>query len=353
MFKTPSKAIEDLSVEDERLVKLPDGRDLEISILTYPIPVNDQLTLIDLWWTEWTKADYDWLRSMRGAYSSTLRIRSAVARIEGRAVATASVCYACDSPEVSTVGSVLTHPNYRGLGMAAQLTETVAQLSFADGCKVSYLGATRSPRCVYLRCGFEWWNGGVMRRPAPGAGDCEQGMFAAGQKTRLREACWGDLPGMACLVVQPLESLVLDYPRALLSGKYVTLQRCVSNFPVVHDQVTERDGAMCVVAGEAPHRILGFGTLTPDPGVARRHKAVIDVAAHDAYDSELDVMVCHLLERAKERQIESVQAYVAVWDRRKADRFKRFGFRPIATLPGQLRVAEQNVDVEVLESEVR
>ena len=340
-------------MENEFQVKLKNGRNVEVTLLTYPIPVKDQMALIDLWWTEWTKADYDWLQSMRGAYSETLRINSALGRIEGRAAATASVCYAREAPEVSTVGSVLTHPDYRGLGIAAHLTDIVARRSFADGCRVSYLGATRAPRCVYLRCGFEWWNGGVMRRAAPGVADYEAQSFTAGQKTFLREARWGDLSGMACLVVQPLESLVLDYPRALLSGKYVALQRCVSNFPVVHDQVIERGGVMCVVTGEASHRILGFGTLTPQPGIARRHKAIIDVASHDSYESETDGMINHLMAEAKQRQIQLVQAYVASWDRKKADHFKRFGLLPIAKLPAQLRVAVESVDVDVLEADVR
>ena len=110
---------------------------------------------------------------------------------------------------------------------------------------------------------------------------------------------------------------------------------------------------MCVVTGEPPHRILGFGTLTPEPGIARRHKAIIDVAAHDSYDSATDGMIYHLMAEAKQRQVQSVQAYVASWDRKKADHFKQFGLRPIAKLPGQLRVAGQGVEIEILEAEVR
>ncbi len=336
-------------MEEERTLQLKEGSELNVTIYTYPIPVIDQMILIELWRTEWTRGDYDWLQSMSGAYSQTLKIRAAIGRIGGQPVGTASVCYPIEDPEVSVVGSVLTHPDYRGLGVAAYLTDTVVELSFAAGCQVAYLGATRDPRCVYLRCGFQRWNGGVMRRAAPGSADFEVRYFAAEQTVSVREARWGDLPGLACFVVQPLDCLVLDYPRSLLSGKYVKLQRCVSNLPVVYDHVTDRGGAMCVLVGNAAHRVLGFGTLTPEPGEARSHKAVIDVITYDHYDTEADTIIKHLMSQARQRDIRTVQAYVASCDTKKAVWFKRSGLRPVTKLPGQLCVGGKMLDVVVLE----
>ncbi len=333
-------------------VKLRDGRILEIEVLTFPIDRIHQNTLIGLWRTEWTQGDYDWLRSMNGDYSQHLRIQAALGTVEGCPAGTASVCYPSEGPEVSVVGSVLTHPGYRRLGVAEAMTHAVVDLSYQAGCRVSYLGATRDPRNVYLRCGFRWWNGGVMRREREDSFRCEEEFFTPGQSTSIRESNWGDLPAFACFVVQPWNSRVLDYQRALLSGKYVRLQRCVSNFPVVHNEVMERGGAIGVLVGQSPHRILGFGSITPEPGEARRHKAVIDVCTHDRYTHRTSSLIHWLMSEAAKRKIERLQAYVAVSDMDKEAWFRQFGLKPAARLPSQLKLEGERVDVVVLEGPV-
>ena len=251
-------------MEDQYSIPLRDGRTLEIEVLTFPIDSARQKALIGLWRTEWTQGDYDWLRSMNGDYSRHLRIQAVLGTIEGRPAGTASVCYPCREPEVSVVGSVLTHPDCRRLGVAEALTGAVVDLSYRAGCRVSYLGATRDPRNVYLRCGFRWWNGGVMRREREDSSRCEEAFFAPGQATSVRESNWGDLPAFACFVVQPWDTRVLDYPRALLSGKYVKLQRCVSNFPAVHEEAAPRGGVLGVPGG--PIGPSGPGLWLHHPG---------------------------------------------------------------------------------------
>ncbi len=332
-----------------KAVALNNGPPLEISIWTYPIPRARQNELIALWQTEWDKTDFDWLASMKGDYSEHLNIRSALGRVSGRPVATALVCHPQRDPEVAVVASVLTHPDFRRLGIAAQMTNAVVDCAWSAGCQVCYLGATRSPKSVYFRCGFEWWNGGVMRRVLEERGDCESSFFAPGQPTSIRPANWGDLPGMACLVVQPLDSLVLDYSRGLLSGKFVDLNRCVSNFPVVRYEVDERGGVLCMLVGRSAHRILGFGTLTPGPGGGRAHKAVLDVVAHDNYEHEVDRMIEHLVAEARGRDIEVLQAFVASRDEKKRGWFEKAGMRVVATLRGEIKVQARSIDVLVAE----
>lgn len=339
-------------MKESRAIPLKDGRTLDIEVLTFPIDAARQSALIGLWRTEWTGGDYDWLRSMNGDYSRHLRIQAVLGTIEGRPAGTASVCFPCREPEVSVVGSVLTHPDCRRLGVAEALTCAVVDLSFRAGCRVSYLGATRDPRNVYLRCGFRWWNGGVMRREREDSSGCEEAFFAPGQATSVRESNWGDLPALACFVVQPWNTLVLDYPRALLSGKYVKLQRCVSNFPAVHQEAAPRGGVLGVLVGESPHRVLGFGSVTPEPGDSRRHKAVIDVCSHDGYADGADSLTRWLMSEAAGRGVEQLQAYVAASDPDKQERFRQFGLKPLARLPGQLRLEGRAVDVLVLEGPV-
>ena len=289
---------------------------------------------------------------MNGDYSQTLAIHSAIGTIDGEPAGTATVYRAAEKPEVALVGSVLTHPDFRGCRVATHLVNTVVDSAFDAGCRVCFLSATRDPRSVYLRCGFEWWSGGVMRRAAAGFDDCESQFFAAGQVTSINEAAWGDLPGMTCLVIQPLDCLVLDYPRAIHSAKYVALRWCVSNFPAVSYSVRERGGAMCVLTGERAHRVLGFATLTPERGPYCRHKAVIDLVTHDHYDHCAVEMLDWLFSTGAKRDVETVQAFVAVCDQKKLQWFQSVGLKPVATLPGQLRIEGKLIDVQVLEGPI-
>jgi L-amino acid N-acyltransferase YncA len=146
--------------------------------------------------------------------------------------------------------------------------------------------------------------------------------------------------------------MILDYPRALMSGKYATLQRCVSNFPVVQDDLVERGGVMYVLAGESPHRVLGFGSLTPGRGASRRHKGVVDVATHDDYGHEAIRILDHLFTAATERKVESLQAWIASRDQKKTNEFLKLGFEPVATIPGGIRVSGEDLDVSLFERSV-
>lgn len=333
-------------------VQLPDGRQLELERLTYPIAFADQARLIELWRIEWTKTDFDWLAAMNGDYCETLTIKSVIGSVDGAAAGTTSVYYPADRPEVSLVGNVLTHPDYRRLQIGRCLIDVVVDDSFAAGCRVCYLGTTRSSRCVYLNCGFDWVSGGVMRRAAAGAGGYESTAFGPGQVTSIRGATWGDLPGVACLVAQPLGCAVIDYPRGLLSPRHAAMERCVSNFPAVWYDVSDHGGAMCVLTGDRPHRVLGFGSLTLGSGPGRRHHAIIDVATHDHYAVDAEPMIAWLTDRAVRIGVRTLQAQVAAMDEDKADWFRCAGFDRVAELPDQLRVEDSMMAVLLFEKQV-
>ena len=59
------------------------------------------------------------------------------------------------------------------------------------------------------------------------------------------------------------------------------------------------------------------------------------------------------MSQAAGRGVELLQAYVAASDLGKQEWFRRFGLKPLARLPGQLRLEGQEVDVLVLEGPVR
>ena len=332
----------------ERVV-LEDGRAMEVAHRSYPIGPADRMEIIELLQQEWARTDVDWLQSMRGAYSRALRTQVALARVDGHAVATASIAFARDRPQVGVVEDVMTRKEFRGLGIAAILTEGLVQEAWEAGCRVVYLGNSPRQVSVYEKIGFRRLFGAVMRRPAPGETEPEKDLFAPGQQTSVRPANWGDLPGVACLMAQPMESLCLDFLRALVSPRYAAPLRCVSNFTSLWYGVEALGGAVLTLAGEGPHRVLGLGSITPGPAPLRGHSAVIDALAHDHYAQGVRDLLDRLVETARQKGIAVLQAYAAAPDSAKVEHLRAAGLTPVATLPEAIRLDGRPVDVTLLQ----
>ena len=331
-------------------VTLKDGRQMEVVQHTYPIAPADRMVIIELLQKEWARTDVDWLQSMRGAYSQNLRTRVALARVGGQAVGTASIAFACERPRVGVVEDVMTREDFRGLGIAAALTEGLVQQAWAAGCRVVYLGNSPREVSVYEKIGFRRLSGAVMRRPAPGETAPEKDFFAPGQHTSVRPANWGDLPGVACLMAQPMESLCLDFLRGLVSPRYAPPLRCVSNFTSLWYGVEALGGSMLTLQGEGPHRVLGLGSITPGSAPLRGHSAVIDALAHDNYAQGVRDLLDRLVETARQKGIGLLQAYAAATDSAKVEHLRAVGLTPVAMLPEAIRLSGRPVDVTLLHS---
>ena len=177
---------------------------MEMTRHVYPAAQAEQQELIGLWRSEWSRTDYDWLEALHGDYSETLTIVALVARVDRQPVATATVIFAKKLPEVCLLGNVVTLKPFRGQGIGEAVTNFAVSCGFEAGCQVAYLGSSRMHDNVYERNGFERLAGCIMRRPAPGDGRCETNLFASGQKSEIRSAVWGDMPGLVSLLTQPL-----------------------------------------------------------------------------------------------------------------------------------------------------
>jgi len=318
-------------------ISLPGGRRLDVSRVKYPIAVEDQQLLIDLWRTEWAATDFDWLPAMHGDYADTLDIHTLIAFIDEEPAGTASVYFPANEPEVALLGNVLTHPEYRGMTIARQLTERAVRLAFDSGCRVCYLGTTRSPRCVYLGCGFDWVSGGVMRRAARDHEEYERQAFAEDGGPVIRDAAWGDIAGLACLVAQPSDRVMHDWLRGIASISVAPMKRCVSNFPAVWYASANQGGVMRTLQDASPHRVLGFGSLTRGHSALQQPHAVVDVTVHDRAEAHGVTLVDDLVVQAGGQGITALSAYVPQGDTGKAKWFREAGFEVAATLPGQLQ----------------
>ena len=329
-------------------IVLSDGQEALVTFFTCPIKQDWQQRILALWRIEWDTGDFNWRLALSGEYAKTLKIRTVVAQVAGKDAATATITYSVRRPEVAAMTNVVTHPDFRRRGTAAKLTGILVDLAFKDGCQAVYLGTSRRPDPVYLRAGFEWYNGGVMRRIAENVENFEKKYFAPGQSTQTRPAQWGDLAATACLFTRPFELVSADYSRGLFSGRYVHQARCTSNFAYVYDDVMARGGICDVLVGEEPHRVLGFASLTPGLREIQRSAAVLDFLVHETYLGDSERLVADVLQAGESKDINRVTAYVVELDQVKASVLKDLGFSQIARVPDQLRVNSQEVAVLVL-----
>ena len=279
-------------------IRLSDGRSLDVSVWRYPLPWADQAPVIDLWRTEWEETGFDWLPWMNGAHASTMVTDTAVAWSGTLAIATATACYPVREPETCVVMNVITREGHRGLGIGRELTNLVVKSAFCAGCASAYLGNTPTTRSMYETCGFVRLSGVFMRRVRGDTPDPDVTLFAAGQRTAVREANWGDIPGFAALVAQPLETLLLDYPRGLISTKYLAPERGLTQFSSVWYGSRRAGGDMYVLTGDRAQRILGFGSFTPGLGPAKNFLADVDILCHGTYIDRAPLLLQSLLDAA-------------------------------------------------------
>ncbi len=330
--------------------------DVQLEHWQYPVSPVIANDLVGLLRTEWTRTDYNWLEAMYGDYGDDLTIISVVARHHGRAVATATVLYSRRNPEVSLLGNVVTRRDFRGHGIGGHVIKTAVDLAKQAGCRACFLGTQASEDNVYRRHGFEWHRGVVMRHSFdelnPFLDPFEDEYFRPGQPTTIRSAHWGDLPGVTLLTIQPLQTFLLDYSRGLLSGQCEGLERCVSNFPLLMEDLRTRGGTMVVLTEPQIHRVFGFGTVTLGAGAGRRHTATIDLAVHDHYLSQAPTMIQWLLGYCRDREIQHVYAFAATVDTSKVSCLSEAGFSSNTKLRSAFVVNGQSSDVVLMEQEL-
>jgi len=334
---------------DGDCLTLRDGREFRTVEYAYPIDPGDRALLIDLLQEVFPRTDVDWLQSMRGAYADVLVTHSVVGSIDGEPVANASVAFARASPEVCVIEDVMTVPAFRGLGIARALTERAVQIAFGSGCRVAYLGNVPTKSSVYEHIGFTRLKGVMMRRAAQGSEQFEARAFAPGQPTLVRETNWGDLPGLVCLMAQPVGPKLAHFEQGLVSLRDTAPQRAVSSFTSVKYAVENAGGSMWSLVSEAsPHRVFGFASITPGPGPLRDATARCDITCHDHYADRMEALIGAAIQWTGQHAVSLLEAYVAEADGAKREWFAAAGFTEVARIPNVLRISNRPSDVLVM-----
>ena len=243
----------------------------------------------------------------------------------------------------------MTVPAFRGRGIARALTERAVQIAFRAGCRVAYLGNVPTKSSVYEHIGFTRLKGVMMRRPAPGNEQFETEAFAPDQPTLVRDTNWGDLPGVVCLMAQPVGPTLVHFEQGLASLRDAAPRRAVSNFTSVKYAVENFGGNMwSLVSKASPHRVLGFASIRPGPAPLRDTTARCDITCHDHYADRADALVASAIQWAEQHAVSLLEAYVADTDATKHAWLAAAGFAQVARIPNVLRVSDQRSHVLVM-----
>jgi len=335
-------------------VSLRDGSELLVHTLIPPIEDSMRHDLKALLQTEWVGGDMSWDATMTGKYADSLAFVTCVGLRDGRMAGTATTAYAARHAEVGVVCDVVTLEEFRGMGVARAVTQRVTDYFFNQGGRALYLGTGREESAwrVYQRIGFEWFHGGVMRNLPSQSDDFDEGYFATGQATSVRDAQWGDMPGVSALFTRPYGALAGDYGRGMFSVRYAEQGRCVSNFPHIYYDVIDKRGSCQVLVGQTPHRVLGLASITPIDTAMRCHVGRLEILTHENFYEHGPALLRATAKAGRALGLQRAVAYVPAMDTARLQWMRDAGADKVGVLHGQVQLKDQLVDIEVFECEL-
>jgi ribosomal protein S18 acetylase RimI-like enzyme len=257
-----------------------------------------------------------------------------------------------DNPRIGLLGGVWAAPQVRRLGIASEATVATLAHFERQGGEAIYLGTVNPDALrIYERLGFTTYSGIVRRALVGGARDREEtfdaSYFRAAGPTSVREATWGDHPGISALYFAPNDTVLLDAPTGKFASRVSPQTSCVGHLPPIWESTVGRAGLLAVLETD-DRRIVGTVALhrRAPPPVARR--AILDFCLAPGVDRS-DQLLDFALARAGRQGLTSLAAYVCDRDESKAVALVSAGFRHVATIPRALEVDGEELGLRVFQ----
>jgi len=294
-------------------------------------------------------------RSLNGMFKGHCRDHYYVGHVKGRIVGNVKIATAIDRPDVGCLGAVFTDPNHQGKGIGTILSNFAINTFELEGGKCLQLG-TESPIAhhIYEKCGFQYYNGHIMRWLADGETmrEFDTHLFADTGNAKVREANWGDIPKMGYLYSLPNHPwFIKDYREGIFSHPTITPIRFFSIFAQMILRAEASQGLLLTL--ESPSRwVVGVASLLPVDLKNQRHVQILDYYVHPNYFHQTTVLLETAIEAAKERETDLIRAYLASNDSNKNEYAVEVGFSLEATLRNQFKVGGQSFDLEIYKRKV-
>jgi len=208
-------------------------------------------------------------RTLRGEFAATGDDYFFLLAKDGRYIGHAAYSVGHRNPAIGILNFVLTAPEWRGRGLATDLSRALMQHFRERGGQAMYLGHSGPvARGVYERCGFRDYHGRAMRWLAEGsfAGDFDRTYFAPTADLTLRPVEWGDGAMATCLFTIPDPWVVRDFTDGTFCRPNVEWVRSTSIFYALYGR-SEQPGNPMHVIQAGPNRVVGCVSLLagPDP----------------------------------------------------------------------------------------
>ncbi len=302
------------------------GEKMIVRAVSCPSSDADQKRMREFLADAFESEDFSIEATVRGDYEKTSRNIFFTGEIGGKMIGSSWYVVSKANPEMGGFGEVYTEPNWRGKGVAAAVCKVAIDYFLASGGKTLYL-ATANPvaKRIYERIGFTTYTGNVMRYLV-NADKYDEIYFSFDMNCRVRQAVWGDLPGVTALFTYPHPWLIKDYQRGRFSSRYVHQKRCVGIFPPIFYEVQAQDG-ICSILENSRECAMGMATITPRRNPLESHTGVLDFFLHENYLNHAKRLLHFTLEESAKKGTKGISVFLSSFDRQKASIIEELGFR--------------------------
>tara|TARA_Y100001960_G_scaffold329464_1_gene420889 strand:- start:352 stop:1533 length:1182 start_codon:yes stop_codon:yes gene_type:complete len=266
-----------------------------------------------------------------------------IGEIQGDVVGSMACFTPVENPEVGLVEFVNTEENHRRKGVSTALLRQLISHFEVDGGLALYL-CTTNPVAgrMYENCGFSYLVGDGMRYLTREAGDFDAGYLAKTGAASVRQAHWGDLPGVSALFChrEPAweikEYLSHCFKDTRFEGHFMRLMR----------RIEEDRGVIQILENDCK-RVVGCVIVERLPTFHQQHVAHLSIRVAPDYGRHSCELLDAAVDCAHQIGISILQSYVAECDADAKDVLAAASFTEEAVLRGRLRTTDGFTDLAV------
>ena len=315
--------------------------------VTAPLPCDLAWEVESLLLKVFEYGDYSFRSALTGRYSETLDCVFTLARRAGALAGVAGCLYAHANPAIALLGPVAVAQEYRRNGLGTTLVRSAVDYLKTKNCAAVYLGVSKGNPAVHLyeAAGFRPYRGIVMRLLPFGEGQVRDLGFGGGSDVSIRPVTWGDFPAVQALAVWPARMYTFDLPRGIFSSRYCEPSRFLSVFPDMMRAFARTGGGAHVLRAGERHDVVGIAWMRRLPAQAQQHVAEFDLFVCDDFLAQATPLARTTLQLRDSLSVRQIYCACVSGDHLKREILEQLGARPVASLPGQVCLKGESMDV--------
>jgi N-acetylglutamate synthase-like GNAT family acetyltransferase len=308
--------------------------DIEVHRVTTPLADGLAWEIESLLLKIFEYGDYSFRSALLGRYSDTLNCSFFLAKLKSNVIGVAGCLYANRNPGIAIVGPVGVAAEYRGDGVGTRLVASVINHLKLQGCMAVYLGVSPGTTAAdfYKALGFKRYKGVVMRFLLCSEAQFEKDYFGKCADVKVRQATWGDFPGIQGLMTYPCGMYTIDFQKNIFSSKYIEPTKFLSVFPEMMKTFAKHGGFANVLVAGHKENIVGFAHINRLPGEAQRHIAEFDFYVHDCFIDKAELLVQTTIKESACLGLNKIYCYCLNCDKIKLNIIKALCGTQVATL---------------------